>query len=88
MLHILLCNFLSVLLRPSYEKPVDTTRDLLDRKITPFLVPGSEFMVQFFENSPDSNFQELSKRLYIAKDRNEHNELVLKVISTGLYAAT
>ena len=86
MLHILLCNFLSVLLRPSYEKPVDTTKDLLDRKITPFLVPGSEFIVQFFENSLDPNLQELSRRLYIAKNRNEHDELVLKVVSTGLYA--
>ena len=86
MLHILLCNFLSVLLRPSYEKPVDTTRDLLDRKITPFLVPGSEFIVQFFENSLDPNLQELSKRMYIAKTRKEHDELTLKVISTGLYA--
>ena len=43
-------------------------------------------MVQFFENSLDPNLQELSRRLYIAKNRNEHDELVLKVVSTGLYA--
>ena len=86
MLHILLCNFLSVLLRPSYEKPVETTKDLIDRDITPILVPGSEYIVQFFKNSPNQDFQELSKRIYIAKDRNEHDELVLKVVSTGSYA--
>ena len=43
--------------------------------------------MQFFENSLDPNLQELSRRLYIAKNRNEHDELVLKVVSTGLYAA-
>ena len=86
MLHILLCNFLSVLLRPSYEKPVETTKDLIDRDITPILVPGSEYIVQFFKNSPNQDFQELSKRIYVSKDWNEHDELVLKVVSTGSYA--
>ena len=85
-LHILLCNLLSVLLRPIYQKPVDTTKDLINTEITPFLVPGSEFVVQFFADSLDPSYREVSKRFKIAKDWNEYDELVLKVPSTGLYA--
>ena len=39
-LHFLLSNYLTVLLRPSYEEPVETAEDLIKRDITPFLGPG------------------------------------------------
>ena len=31
LLHFLECNFLSILLTPNYEKPIDTAEDILDR---------------------------------------------------------
>ena len=74
MLHILLCNFLSVLLKPSYEKPVDTAKDLIKRDIIPFYAPGSEFWRQFFAASTDPIYQEVSKRLVIAKDWDEYDD--------------
>ena len=85
-LHFLLCNYLTVLLTPSYEEPVETAKDLLKRDITPFLWPGGEFMTQFFAASTDPNYQEISRRLVIAKDWWEYEEMVSKVISTGMYA--
>ncbi len=85
-LHFLLCNYLTVLLTPSYEEPVETTEDLIKRDITPFLMPGGEIWVQLFAASPNPNQQEISQRFVIAKDWNEYEDMVSKVISTGMYA--
>ena len=85
-LHFLLSNYLTVLLRPSYEEPADTAADLLKRDITPFYIPGGEIYKQFFAASLDPTYQELGKRLIISKDYDEYEDLVGKVISTGLFA--
>ena len=42
-LHFLLSNYLSVLLRPSYERSVDTAADIIERDITPFLEKSPKF---------------------------------------------
>ena len=59
-LHFLLSNYLTVLLRPSFEEPVDTASDLIKRDITPFLWPGADIFKQVFAVSPDPNYQEIS----------------------------
>ena len=85
-LHFLLSNYLTVLLRPSYEEPVETAADLIKRNITPFLRPGNEIFRQFFAASPDPDLQEISRRLAIAKDWNEYFKMVELTNSTGMYA--
>ena len=85
-LHFLLCNWLTVLLTPSYEEPVDTAKDLINRNIIPFIYPGAEIWRQFFAASPDPIYQEISRRLVIAKDWDEYYDMVEKVTSTGMYA--
>ena len=85
-LHFLLSNYLTVLLRPSYEEPVETAGDLIKRDITPFYVPGSEIYKQVFAASSDPDYREISNRLFIPKDRDEFDDMVRKVTSTGLFA--
>ena len=85
-LHFLLSNYLTVLLRPSYEQPVETAADLIKRDITPFLLPGGEMYRQFFAASSDPVYQEISRRVVIAKDWDEYEDMVSKVNSTGLFA--
>ena len=65
---------------------MDTAADIIKRDITPFLSPGAEIWISFFANSPDPNYQEISRRFVIAKDYDEYVDMVRKVISTGLYA--
>ena len=65
---------------------MDTAADLIERDIAPLLWPGAEVYISDFANSPDPNFQEISRRFVIAKDWDEYEEMVRKVISTGLYA--
>ena len=85
-LHFLLSNYLTVLLRPSYEEPVETAANLIKRDISPFMAPGGEIYKQVFAESPDPDYQEISQRLIIAKDWDEYEDMVRKVTSTGLFA--
>ena len=85
-LHFLLSNYLTVLLTPSYEEPVETAADLIKRDITPFLPPGGEIWKQFFTASSDPIYQEISRRLVITKDWDEYDEIMRQVISTGKFA--
>ena len=70
-LHFLLSNYLTVLLRPRFEEPVDTVADLVKRRdIIPFMAPESYIYKQFFAASNDSDYQELSRKLVIPKDED------------------
>ena len=44
--------FLESLLKPNYEKPVDTAEDVLDRGLSVISVPGAESIVEILKNSP------------------------------------
>ena len=85
-LHFLLSNYLTVLLRPRYEEPVETAADLIKRNIIPFYVPGGTNIKHFFAVSSDPNYQEISQRLIIPKDWAEYVDMLSKVTSTGLFA--
>ena len=85
-LHFLLSNYLTVLLRPNYEEPVETAKDLVKRDISPFSTPGSEIYRQFFAASNDPTYQEISRRLVIAKDWDDYDDMMHKVTSTGTYS--
>ena len=65
---------------------METAKDLVKRNIIPFLPPGAGIWKHFFAASNDSNYQEISQRLIIAKDHDEFGDMASKVISTGMYA--
>ena len=60
-LHFLLSNYLTVLMKPSYEEPVESAADLVKRDIIPFFAPGGEMYLQLFAASEDPNYKELAK---------------------------
>ena len=86
-LHFLLSVYLTVLLSPSYELAVDTTADLIERDITPILWPGADIYISFFANSPNPNYQKISRLLDISLDWDEYEDKLHKVISTGMFAS-
>ena len=64
LLHILLCNLLTVLLKPRYEEPVNSAHDLIERNITPFTGPFRETDAEFgirvyFSTFPDPVYKEV-----------------------------
>ena len=85
-LHFLLSNYLKVLLRPGYEESIETAADLIKKDMTPFIGPNGQTFKQIFAASPDPVYQEISRRLVVAKNWKDWEEMVVKLNSTGLYA--
>ena len=52
----------------------------------PFFLQEQRFGDNFFAASQDPIYQEISRRLVIAKGLDEYEDMVRKVISTGMYA--
>ena len=52
LLHMFLSNYLAILMKSNYEKPVDTAKDVLDRGLTVLKSPGSLGIVENLKNSP------------------------------------
>ena len=65
--HMLEANFLTILLKPVYEKPIDTAKDVLDRGLTVIHPPGSESIVELLKNSPDYTTRTLAERTIVPK---------------------
>ena len=78
-LHFLLTNFLTVLLKPKYEKAVDTAADVLNKNIT--IVSYHENWIKFFNKSVDPVYQNLSQRFVIAKDQSEYFDMAKNIVS-------
>ena len=45
-------NYLTILLKPNYEKAIDTAQDVIDRNLSVIFPPGSESVKKTDENSP------------------------------------
>ena len=73
-------------MKPSYEEPVETAADLIKRDLIPYTLPGGDIWKQVFAASSDPNYQEISRRLVVAKDWKDYYKMVRGVPSTGLYA--
>ena len=58
-------NFLTILLKPTYEKPIDTLEDVLDRGMTVITMPGMESKVEILKKSPFNSSRELAERTII-----------------------
>ena len=61
------CNYLSILLKPNYEKPVDTAEDVINRGLTILAKPGRESIVEMMKNSPFRLTRALGDRTIVAK---------------------
>ena len=66
LLHMFESNYLSMLIKPIYEKPVDTAQDVIDRGLTVIYTPGSESIVENEKNSPSDLTKALAKLTEVA----------------------
>ena len=67
LLHILECNYLTTILKPVYEKPIDTAEDIIERGITIIDFPGRESMVETLKRSPFPLTRALAENTYVPK---------------------
>ena len=67
LLHMLESNYLTILLKPYFEKPVDTAEDIIDRGLNIIYYPGSEAIVEQLKNSPLEVDRALAERRVVPK---------------------
>ena len=67
LLHILECNYLTVLVKPVYEKPVDTAEDIIERGITILDSPGRESSIEALKKSPYPLTRALAENTYVSQ---------------------
>ena len=59
--------YLTILMKPTYEKPVDTAQDILDRGLKIITSPGSESILEIMRNSPSDATRKLAKMTIVPK---------------------
>ena len=60
-------NYLSILMKPNYEKAIDSSQDILDRGMKVIYPYGYESIVEMLKNSPSNITRELAERTIVAK---------------------
>ena len=62
------CNYLTMLMKPNFEKPVDTPQDIINMNLTVIDDPGNEREVERLKNFNGSKIiRELAKRTIVPK---------------------
>ena len=55
--HALLCNILTTILRPNFEKPLRNAKDIAENNVQLFDMPGFGYLEEILESSPDPYMQ-------------------------------
>ena len=84
--HILLCNLLTTILRPNFEEPLDTVKQLVERNIEIYTTPGSYFWKYFFQDSTIPEYKILGETLIIADNWDQYINISKHMHISGTYA--
>ena len=61
LLHFYLANFITMMLKPQYELPVDSAQDIIDRGLIPFAF--GDYFKEFLTQSPNPLYQQLGHKM-------------------------
>ena len=67
LLYMFESTYLTMLMKPTYEKPVDSAEDVIDRGLRVIKITGTESIVKILLNSPFYNIRTLAERTTVAK---------------------
>ena len=76
-------NFLKVLLRPQYEKPVNSVKDIIERGMIPFVEDRAYFYKDHLLQSPNPLHQQLGDIMVVPKDDEEQSRMFVDDIQGG-----
>ena len=80
-LHMLLSNYLAVLMKPNFEQPIRNAADVVASNKDIFYTPRAAYIKGLFATSSDPNYAELGQnRFYIPASWPEFFELFIQVI--------
>ena len=66
-MHMFESIYFTMLMKPTYEKPVDSAQDIVELGLTVFYSPGDESIVEMMKNSPHAINRDLAKLTVVAK---------------------
>ena len=83
----MLCNLLTTILRPNFEEPLDTAKQLVEKNVTLYNGPGAEMWKQFLLESSIPEYNILGETIIIADDFDHFVNMTKDdVMSTGTHA--
>ena len=83
----MLCNLLTTILRPNFEEPLDTAKQLVKKNITLYGEPGAEIWKQFLLESAIPEYNILGETMIIADDWDHFDNITEHdVIGNGTHA--
>lgn len=85
--HILLCNLLTTILRPNFDEPLDTAKQMVEQNITVYVRPEGHIWKQFLQKSSIPKYNILGENM-IVPDNFDHYDNISKyeVIGAGTHA--
>ena len=60
-------TYFTMLMKPTYEKPVDSPADIIERGLKVIFPPGYESTLEGLKNSPFDNIRRLAELSYVPK---------------------
>ena len=83
----MLCNLLTTILRPNFEQPFDTAKQLVEQNITLYDEPGTEIWKQFLLESSIPEYIKLGETYLIADDWDHFDNITKHdVMGAGTHA--
>ena len=65
--HMFESNYFTMLMKPTYEKPVDSPADIIERGLRVIYPPDMEDIVEVLKNSPFYNIRRLAEMTIVPK---------------------
>ena len=79
----MLCNLLTTILRPNFEEPLDTFKQLVEKNITLFMRPGTEIWKQLLLESPILGNRLLGETMIIADNEDSASKELTPTLHGG-----
>ena len=76
-------NLLTVLLRPQYEKPINSVKDIIDSGMIPFVWETAYYLKDHLLRSPNPLHQQLGDIMVVPKDDEEQSRMFVDDIQGG-----
>ena len=74
-------------MRPNFESPVHTARDLVERGITLYMWPGTQMWRQFLSKSDIPEYRKIAETMIITKTYDQYDEMTKnELLSQGTHA--
>ena len=82
----MLCNILTSILRPNFEEPIDTVKQLVEKNITLYFWPMAEDNRQFLIDSQIPEYKILGENAIMTDTYDQFQDITAIAIAEGTHA--